>query len=37
MDPILLITVGVVTLVIIVFVLLQVVGRLLRKVGPTRL
>src|SRR5216684_3536860 len=36
MDPILLITVGVVTLVIIVFVLLQVVGRLLRKVGPNQ-
>src|SRR5712691_8011015 len=36
MDPILLITVGVVTLVIIVFVLLQIVGRLLRKVGPNQ-
>jgi len=36
MDPILLLTVGVVTLVIIVFVLLQVVGRLLRKVGPNQ-
>src|SRR5712692_10255339 len=36
MDPILLIAVGVVALVIVVFVLLQVVGRLLRKVGPNQ-
>src|SRR6202162_6707651 len=36
MGPILLLTVGVVTLVIIVFVLLQIVGRLLRKVGPNQ-
>src|SRR5947209_14334741 len=36
MDPITLLIAGVVALVIVVFVLLQVVGRLLRKVGPNQ-
>src|SRR5213082_1428219 len=36
MDPLILLVAGVVALVIVVFVLLQVVGRLLRKVGPNQ-
>src|SRR2546421_979027 len=36
MDPLILLVVGVVALVVAVFVILQVVGRLLRKVGPNQ-
>src|SRR5216684_7203844 len=36
MDPILLIAVGVVAAVVVVFSLIQTVGRLLRKVGPNQ-
>src|SRR5437588_8486865 len=36
MDPILLLGIGVVALVVVVFILIQTVGRLLRKVGPNQ-
>jgi flotillin len=36
MDPLILLVVGVLTLVVAVFVVLQIVGRLLRKVGPNQ-
>src|SRR5437868_14830126 len=36
MDPLILLAAGVVVAVIVVFVILQIVGRLLRKVGPNQ-
>src|SRR5437879_755722 len=36
MDPLILLVAGVVAIVIVVFVVLQIVGRLLRKVGPNQ-
>src|SRR6202163_3127546 len=36
MDPLILLIVGVVAIVVVVIVLLQIVGRLLRKVGPNQ-
>jgi flotillin len=36
MDPLILLGIGVVALVVVVFILIQTVGRLLRKVGPNQ-